>query len=661
MKTAAIYARVSTEDQRENGTSLESQVASCQKYADLNGYTVLATLKESKSGASLNRPMLDELREMVRHGEIKVIIFHALDRLSRDETDTLILAREWRLAGVEMRCATVPLEDTVQGQFLLTMLAAVGKLERAGIIERTMRGKRQTVRNGLVMRAKSDTFGYTFHDGKYVINEAEAVWVRRMFHWYCVEGLSLLRISQHLSMSGVGCKQGGKWAPATVRLMLANQAYIGEYWWNRNLPRAEWIGPVAIPALISRETYEAAIRQIDYNKRNCRRKCKTEYLLRGMLVCESCGRRLAGDKKVKATGTYTYYKCTNKSTSNALADRCNASPVSGGRAEAQVWDWVMERLSNPALIMEIAQGSDQADRAQRERDEADLRALLAVRIELDRDENKQIELFTNDAISLDKFRERKSVREERAAGVETAIQEIEARQAARSQAIEDVQAALDICRQIQSGMPRITAELSFDEKRELLEALHVKATAKPDGNILISAQITEDLLRLLTPGAPDSSIIEHDIHNNRGGYRGREDDTSPNIGETIELANEPGGRGGGQSKAIGWQVLRRPRAVCVPDRGLLPAQPLPPARVCGQARSRRGRPLNKLRAVSGGRLSLCQDAPFRGLEPARSRTGPVRRDLRCPGPPGGRPRPCGLPDSVGGHPHVPHLPARPFD
>ena len=86
-----------------------------------------------------------------------------------------------------------------------------------------------------------------------------------------------------------------------------------------------------------------------------------------MTLTVRCGRRLAGDKRVKRTGTYTYYKCTNKNTCNAPQDRCKASPVAGGRAEAQVWDWVIERLSNPALIVEIAQGSDEADRAQRER------------------------------------------------------------------------------------------------------------------------------------------------------------------------------------------------------------------------------------------------------------------------------------------------------
>ena len=156
-----------------------------------------------------------------------------------------------------------------------------------------------------------------------------------------------------------------------------------------------------------------------------------------------------------------------------------------------------------------------------------------MRIELDRDENKQIELFTNDAISLDKFRERKSVRQERAQGVEAAIQEIEARQVARSQAVKDVKAALDICQRVQLGMPYITAALSFDEKRELLEALHVKATAKPDGNILISAQITEDLLHLFTPGAPDGGIIEYDLHNNRGRNRRWQDRVDPHVGRAV--------------------------------------------------------------------------------------------------------------------------------
>src|SRR5438046_2416821 len=110
--------------------------------------------------------------------------------------------------------------------------------------------------------------------------------------------------------------------------------------------------------------------------------------------------------------------------------------------------------------------------------EEDLRNLLAQRTEADRDENKQIELYSNGAISLDKFLERKKIRDERLQSIDAVMQEIDARCSARSKIINDMKTATEICKAVQNGIVYVTDDLSFEEKRELLEALHVKATAK---------------------------------------------------------------------------------------------------------------------------------------------------------------------------------------
>lgn len=565
MKSAAIYARVSTTNQADNGTSLQSQVGACQKYAEQNGYTVTTVFKESKSGSNLERPQLDQMREMARKGEIQAVIFYALDRLSRDETDTLILAREWQRNGIEMKCATVNLEDTLQGQFMLSMLAAVGKLENADRLERFMRGKRQTVRNGKVLKPRNALLGYNYRDGMYEVNEAEAYWVRRIFHWYCNEGLSLLAITHRLQQDGAPNKQGGTWAPITVRKVLGNEAYTGDYYWGKNAhkrnttaklrPRSEWIGPVSIPPIVSREFYERAQERFEYNKVNCRRRCNTDYLLRGLMVCELCGRRLFGDKAVRKTGTYKYYVCTNKQGQVPVGDRCQAARVNGWQAEEKVWNWVVTRLSNPDLLMELLQ-SDDADRAQRERDESDMRSLLAEQADLQREENKIIELFTKDAISLDKFKERNQLISDRGTGVESRIIEIEQRQAARSLAVQDARDAIELCKTIQRNLPKSGQILSYEEKRALLDAFHVKVTAKADGDVRVTGIISEDLLALaaMSPmDTTDSDIIGHELRSDRGSDRRWQDEPGESAGATPEHAPDAGAdrRGGsyGQSKA----------------------------------------------------------------------------------------------------------------
>jgi site-specific DNA recombinase len=518
MKNAVIYSRVSTEDQRENGTSLESQVAACEKYAVQNDYRVVETFKESRSGASLNRPMLDKVRQMVRDGVVEVVIFYALDRLSRDETDTLILAREFRTHGAELKCATTPLEDTPQGQFLLTLLAAVGKLERAGILERTMRGKRQTARNGRIMGTYSTIYGYTIIDGHYEICEEEAIWVRRVFDWYCIEGLSLYSIQDRLYLEGAPTKKGGRWQKQTVRNILTQEGYLGQWWWGKTsqsvvLPRSEWIGPVPVPPLISRDLYEAARARVEYNKANSPRNCQKEYLLRGLIFCPLCGRRYRAETSKRWGNTHTYYSCVKRARA-IPGEYCPSARVNGYRAEEKAWGWVVAHLSDANLMEKLIRGAGDTDKAQRERDASDLKSALKERATIDEDENMQIDLYSKHAINFDKYMERKGVRDERAQGIDTRIADIEARQAARTQAVADMKSALELVQKIQHSMPAYSAVVSFADKRAVLDALHFKATATESGDIHITGVIDDELLALIDMKAGENAVLSQDCSNN---------------------------------------------------------------------------------------------------------------------------------------------------
>jgi site-specific DNA recombinase len=511
-KAAVIYCQVSTEDQRENGTSLESQAAACQRYAEQNDYNVKATFQESKSGATLDRPMLDQVRDMVRQGLVQAVVFYALDRLSRDETDLLILAREFRNHGCELKCATVNLEDTPQGQLLTTMLGALAQYERAAILERTSRGRMQKVRNGTILRPAVPIFGYSYNEGRYEVVEEEACTVRQVFEWYLRDGLSLKAVAYRLASLGVPTRRGGKWESSAVRNMLTQEAYtLGQWWWGKQdaargkkrqpRPRSEWIGPVSVPAILPHEYHQAVLERIEANKVACTRNCKTTYLLRGLIVCPRCGRRYSAEKVTLKSGTYLYYKCT-KQAAHVLGDDCDGPRVNGKKAEAKAWTWVTSHISDPTLMKQLINASRDTDRVQRERDEANLRSLLDLQQDLDKELDKLVQLFTADLLTLDQFRERKSVLDERRQGVEAQLREIEERQAARAQAAQDEKAAMQLIEQIEQtqrglSLPALFEALSFEDKRLLLDMLHFKAVATDDGDILISGFIGDELLAFL--------------------------------------------------------------------------------------------------------------------------------------------------------------------
>ena len=142
MKRAAIYARVSTDEQAEKGYSLPSQIEACNKYALDNGYEVFAKFTDDYSGREINRPGLNDLRQLLSEEKIDALIVYSGDRLSRDLAHSIELRRELSLLEVEL-CKVLggQVDDSPQGRFAENVYGAVSQLECEMIVERTQRGK----------------------------------------------------------------------------------------------------------------------------------------------------------------------------------------------------------------------------------------------------------------------------------------------------------------------------------------------------------------------------------------------------------------------------------------------------------------------------------------------------------------------------------------
>ena len=118
---AAIYCRVSTEDQEREGTSLQSQLEACHNYCQDRDYDVDYRFNEAYSGLTLERPKLNELRELVRNGQIDAIVVYCLDRLSRDPTHGVILTQELEKHGVKLEAATEDVDNTELGKLIIVI------------------------------------------------------------------------------------------------------------------------------------------------------------------------------------------------------------------------------------------------------------------------------------------------------------------------------------------------------------------------------------------------------------------------------------------------------------------------------------------------------------------------------------------------------------
>jgi site-specific DNA recombinase len=200
---AAIYARVSTEDQGK-GFSIPTQLDACQKLADREGYTVPQShhlMDEGLSGTTMDRPGLRKVRALVNTKAIAAVIVIDPDRLSRNLGHQLLLAEEMEQAGVKLLIVSHPLEQGPEGWLFFQMRGALAEYERAKMLERMKRGRigRATAGNPWGGQVP---LGYRvsreLHKARWDIDPEEAALVRRMFA-LCLEGLSVRDIARQLT------------------------------------------------------------------------------------------------------------------------------------------------------------------------------------------------------------------------------------------------------------------------------------------------------------------------------------------------------------------------------------------------------------------------------------------------------------------------------
>jgi len=145
---AAIYCRVSTEGQEQDGTSLQTQLEACQKYCQAKDYEVTHQFSEAWSGLSLERPRLAELREVVRSESIDCVVVYSLDRFSRDPVHGVILMQELEKHGVSLEATTETVDNSEVGKLVFYIKGYAAKLDAERRRDATGRGKRALLKQG---------------------------------------------------------------------------------------------------------------------------------------------------------------------------------------------------------------------------------------------------------------------------------------------------------------------------------------------------------------------------------------------------------------------------------------------------------------------------------------------------------------------------------
>lgn len=254
VEVTALYIRVSTERQAEEGYSLDAQRGRLLAYCQAQGWSVDARhiyADAGISGKSTHREQFQAMMQAARSGEVNRIVAMKLDRIARNVKDFLGIVDELKTADCDLILIKESFDtSTPHGKFALTMFAAMAELEAATITERVMSGKAQKAQEGGYNGAQCP-LGYKYDSGVFTVDSGAADTVKEVFERF-VAGQTMSGIASALNESGAPTAKGGMWYAGTVRYVLQNGFYAGLTQWDGVEERGDH------PAIIDRDTYEAA-------------------------------------------------------------------------------------------------------------------------------------------------------------------------------------------------------------------------------------------------------------------------------------------------------------------------------------------------------------------------------------------------------------------
>lgn len=266
MNTAVIYARYSTgHEQKEE--SIEGQIRECTAFAKANDLQIVEIYADRRqSGRTDNREAFQQMLSDSKKKLFSYVIVWKIDRFGRNREDIAKNKALLRLNGVKLLSAKEAIPEGPEGIILEAVLEGLAEYYSANLSQNIKRGMSEAVMKGKYA-GSSAVLGYYVDDNNYFqINPAEADAVRKAFEMFN-SGKSYTQIAEYLNGSGFKTSRGAAFNCNTVKAMLKNRKYIGEYIWA-NI-KAE------IPQVIDKDLFDKVQKGME-NKTIKSRRCGNE-------------------------------------------------------------------------------------------------------------------------------------------------------------------------------------------------------------------------------------------------------------------------------------------------------------------------------------------------------------------------------------------------
>lgn len=310
---AICYYRYSSDAQRD--VSIVQQKDAAHEYAEHHGYHIIKEYDDpAYSGTRDDRPAFQLMLYEVEKLRPAYLIIWKTDRLSRDRIDAVMAKKRLRECGVKIVyvAESIPDDDEATQILMESIYEAMAASFIVSHRKNVVRGMTYNAENAFYNGVKM--LGYVGEvDHKYEVDQATAPTVRRIFKEY-TEGVPMQKICDSLNNAGQKTVRGNKFTVNSLRNILVNRAYIGEYKFGKTLI------PDGMPRLIDDETFQKAQAKLEANKRGGKGAIKKlhpeieieDYWLTGKICCGLCGGTMQGVSGTSRSGNlYYYYSCIN--------------------------------------------------------------------------------------------------------------------------------------------------------------------------------------------------------------------------------------------------------------------------------------------------------------------------------------------------------------
>lgn len=528
---AALYARVSTDKQKDEQT-IDTQINEVRDAIESDNNTLLDEniyTDAGWSGAYIERPSLDLLRQDARSNKFDIVYVYDKGRLSRIYVHQEVIIGELKNLNIAFKSLHDINGQSPEEQVMGGVMGLFHEYERIKTAERFRIAKLNKVRNGNLL-GYNPPYGYSYvpvqgkglakENGRFEVNSTEAEVVKKVFHWVGIEGISLREVIRKLHTEGIPPRKAHRaaWTKGPIVRMLRNETYIGKHHYNKSescLPknpvkdrkhfqhtnktsrrpreRSEWL-MVEVPAIINPTLFDKAQEQLNLNMKYAKRNSKHEYLFGGLTYC-TCGHKRTGEG---ARGHY-YYRCTERLHTFPEPSQCSERGINVEVMDSTAWDKLVILLTEPSLIEQQLERYLEK-RNQSSQNVSDVQRLEKELLSLTAEESRYVGAYGRGSINEDVFDKHMSDVNKRKAKL---IRQLDITKSSTPDVLPDINA-----NNIQQRFTHLLDELDYNDKLFTVRKIVDKVIATKE-EITICGSIP------LTPQPPEKAELHAKYRHSR--------------------------------------------------------------------------------------------------------------------------------------------------